>query len=183
MKEDTADRLSIIGHRYALALFELGEKYNLLDAFNSDMVTIYSVFKDSQDLNNFLHHPSIPLIAKKEVLETIFKGSVNEYVLNLLKILTDRNRLFVFSSIFSQYVKILNKKRNIMTAEVITAVEISFDMKAKVQEVLSRILNKKINIDCKVQPEIIAGMIIKAEDRIIDGSIKTKLENMKKQLV
>jgi len=183
MKEDKADRLSIIGQRYAQALFELGEKHNLLDAFYSDLQTINNVFKESRDLNSFMHHPSIPLADKKEVLSAVFNTAVNEYVLNLLKILTDRNRLFILGSIVSQYGKTLNKKRNIMEAEVITAVEISSDIKEKVKAVLGKILNKNINISCKIQPEIIAGMIIKAEDRIIDGSIKTKLENMKKQLI
>ncbi len=183
MKEDKADRLSIIGQRYAQALFELGEKHNLLDVFYSDLQTINNVFKESQDLNSFMHHPSIPLADKKEVLETVFKNAVNDYTLNLVKLLIDRNRLFVLRSIVRQYGKILNKKRNIMEAEVITAVEISSEIKEKVKAVLGRILDKNVNIACKVQPEIIAGMIIKAEDRIIDGSIKTKLENMRKQLI
>jgi F-type H+-transporting ATPase subunit delta len=77
----------------------------------------------------------------------------------------------------------LNKKRNISIAEVITAVEIDENTVQKLKYKLEEVFNCTVEITHSVDSEIIAGMIVKIGDKTIDGSIKTKFENMKKQLI
>ncbi|MFH0702364.1 MAG: ATP synthase F1 subunit delta [bacterium] len=175
--------LTIIADRYAIALIELGEKINRLDIFNDDLFRVKATFEANKELVKFLEHPIIPLKDKKDVIDSIFKNFISQYIINLLKLLLDINRIFIFSFIVEHYHKILNQKRNIVVAQVITAIKIEDDIKNKVKNQLEELFNMKIELEPKIDSDIIAGMIIKVGDRIIDGSIKTKLENMKKQLI
>jgi len=175
--------LSTIADRYANALIELGEKYNQLDMYNSDLGLISATLESHKDLTKFLEHPTIPIGDKKEIIENIFKEAVSSNILNTIKLLLDRNRMFVFPSIASHYTELLNKKRNITIAEVFTAIVIDEEIKNRVKSQLEKLFNKNITLEHKIQPDIIAGMVVKVGDRVIDGSIKARLENMKKQMI
>lgn len=116
MNQDNGFKITLIADRYAKALFELGEKTNLLDEFDHDLAAILSTFKENDDLYKFLIHPLIMIEEKKEVLDAIFRNSVSLYILNTLKLVLDRNRIHAFPAIVAEYHSILNKKRNISVA-------------------------------------------------------------------
>lgn len=175
--------LSTIAERYAIALIELAEKYNTLDEFNQNLIAIKETMALNPDLNTFLTHPTVKIEDKKEIIDTIFKSSVSNYVLNTLKILIERNRIFILPSIVSHYRQLLNKKRNIMPATIITAINIDEATKNKIKSKLEQIFNSTIEIETETDSKIIAGVVVNIGDKVIDGSIKTKLENMKKQLI
>ena len=180
MSETTG--LSIIAGRYAVAMIELAEKYGMLDVVNEDLHLVKEVIKSSPDLKYFINHPIISSEDKKDSLEKIFSGAVSSYSLNLIRLLSDSNRLFILEFIADYYNKLLCEKRNIDTAQVITAMKIDENTMNRVKEKLERMFQKQIKIVPEVDKEIIAGMIVKIGDKVIDGSIKTKFEKMKKQL-
>lgn len=183
MSNGNNNGLSTIASRYATALMELGEKYNQLDVFNSDMNIINQTFVSYEDLSKFLSHPTIAINEKKEIIDKIFRDTTSPIILNTLKLLLDRNRFFLFSSIANHYKMLLFKKRNILVAEVSTAIEINEEIKDRVKNQLEKLFNKNITLEHKVKPEIIAGMIIKIGDKVIDGSIKSKFETMKRKIM
>ncbi|HSA07393.1 MAG TPA: ATP synthase F1 subunit delta [Candidatus Gastranaerophilales bacterium] len=174
--------ISIIADKYAIAMFELAETHDLLDNINSDLFLVKNIISTSNDLRNFIDHPLINSADKKDALEKIFAESVSLYSLNLIRLLTDRNRLFILPFIADYYQKILYKKRNMDIAQVITAIPVDENVLVRTREKLENLFKKRIKIESMVDKDLIAGMIIKIGDKIIDGSIKTKLENMKKQL-
>ena len=174
--------ISLIAERYAIALFDLGEKDNRLDEYDADLQKINATFSSSTDLVMFLEHPTVNIDDKKEIIDSIFKNQVSQYILNLMKLLLERNRIFIFTAIVNNFHIILNKKRNIMLARVITAVEISDEIKNRVKSKLENKFSKRVELESRINPEIIAGMIVEIGDKVLDGSIKTKLENMKRQL-
>lgn len=175
--------LSIIADRYAIAFMDLAQKQDLFDKFDSDLVLVKETVNANKDLKAFFEHPLIKSNDKKEIFERVFSEHVSVYTLNLMKLLIDKNRIFILAVLADHYKALLNKKRNISTAQIITAIEIDQETKNRVKEKLERILNKTIEVETKIDKEIIAGMIVKVGDKVIDGSIKTKFENMKKQVV
>ena len=183
MAVESEIKLSIIAEHYALAMAELGEKHNLLDEFKSDLAAIEATLDENKELTMFLEHPSIPHTDKKDIADKIFGERISKYTLNLLKLLMDRNRISVYSSLVRHYNKILNKKRNITVAQVITAIEIDDETKQRIKNKLQSLFTQNIELESQVDPAIIGGMVIKISGRVIDGSIKTRLENMKKQLL
>jgi F-type H+-transporting ATPase subunit delta len=175
--------LSIIVDRYATAMMELADRSNLHDNINRDLYLLKDLVKSNNELAALIDHPLISSEDKKDVLEKILSGEIAEYVLNLVRVLADSNRLLIMPLIADRYNAILCKKRNIDTAEVITAIPIDEGTLHRVKEKLEKLFQKQVNIKSRVDKSILAGMVIKISDKIIDGSIKTKFENMKKQLV
>ena len=175
--------ITIIADKYAIAMSQLAEKHGLLDEINADLHLIRDTVKSSKDLQKFIEHPLINSQDKKEVLEEIFSEHINSVSMNLVRLIADNNRLILLRYIADYYNKILNEKRDIEIAQVITAVKIDEDTINRVKEKLKKLLNKEIKVESYVDEKIIAGMIIKIKDKIIDGSIRTKFENMKKQLI
>lgn len=183
MSSTNKAEITLIAERYAIALFELGEKDNKLDEYDADLQKIKATLDLSKDLSVFLAHPTISIGDKKEILDSIFKSEISQHSLNLMKLLLDRNRIFILTAIVNNFHTILNKKKNIVLARVITAVEINEDIKNRVKGKLENKFSKQIELESKIDPEIIAGMIVEIGDKIIDGSVKTKLENMRRQLI
>ena len=183
MSDTNTFGLSIVADRYALAFMELAEKQDLFDKFDSDLALIKETINANKDLKDFLEHPLIQSNDKKEVIDRIFREHISIYTLNLIKLLIDKNRIFILALLADHYKALLNKKRNISTAQIITAIEIDEDTKNRVKEKLERVLSKTIVMETVIDKEIIAGMIVKIDDKIIDGSIKTKFENMKKNVI
>lgn len=175
--------ITTIADRYAEAMLAIAEEKQCLDFVKNDLVTVSAIITDNEDLRKFIEHPLIPTKDKKEVLETLFTNKISPYVINLIKLLLDRHRMFIFKAISESFIKIFNKKFNIVVADVVTAVEIDESIKNAIQQKLSEIFSKTIQIKSKIDPKIIGGVIIKVEDQIINGSIVERLESIKKHLI
>lgn len=182
MSEVEKTDLSIISNKYAVAIIEIAEKNCILDAVNADLYLIRDVIRSNSELKKFVEHPLIRTEDKKDVLDQILKEEISIYTLNLVKLLADRKRLFILPYLCNYYNKILCNKRNMDTAKVITAIPIDENTINRIKEKLERLFEKQINIKTMIDEDLIAGMVIKIDDKVIDGSIKTRLENMKKQL-
>lgn len=178
-----SEGLSIVAEKYASAMIQLAEKQGQLDKINADLYLVKDTVKSSKDLQDFLEHPLITAVDKKEVLEKVFKDHIDLTTMNLLRVMADNNRLYLLSFIADCYNKILSEMRNIETAMVITAIPIGEDVLNRVKAKLESLFNKQVKLEPSVDESIIAGMIVKIKDKVIDGSIRTKFENMKKQLI
>lgn len=174
---------SIIADKYAIAMIELADKQCILDAVNSDLYLFKDTVNANKELKDFIEHPLITSSDKKEILNNIFKEHVNLYSMNLVRLIADNNRLFLLPFIADYYNKLLCEKRNIDTAQIITAVEIDEDTKNRVKEKLEQVFKKQIVVETSVDQNIIAGMVVKVQDKVIDGSVRTKFENMKKEVI
>jgi len=183
MSDTNTFGLSIIADRYALAFMDLAQRQDMFDKFDADLALVKETVDANKDLKDFLEHPLIQASDKKDVIDKIFREHVSVYTLNLIKLLIDKNRLHILALLADHYKALLNKKRNISTAQIITAIEIDEETKNRVKEKLQKVFSMTIEVETQIDKEIIAGMIVKVGDKIIDGSIKTKFENMKKQVI
>lgn len=175
--------ITLILNKYAVAVLQLGEKHNLLDKIKEDLYLVKEIVVSNTDLQQFISHPLINSADHKDVLEKIFKEHVSEITLNFVKLLADNGRLSLLPHMADYYYKLLCQLRNIDTAKVITAVPIDANTINRVKQKLEMLFNKKINVESYVEKDIIAGVIVKIKDKIIDGSIRTRFDNMKKQFL
>jgi len=183
MSENSTFGLSVIADRYAKAFIDLAKNQDLLDKFNDDLALVKETIENSKELKDFLEHPLISPIDKKDAVSSIFNDQISHYTSNLVKLLIDKNRVLVLVLLYDHYRVMLNRMRNISTARVITAIEIDEEIKNRLKEKLERVFNQTIEIKTEINQDIIAGMIVKVGDKVLDGSIKTKFESMKKSLV
>jgi F-type H+-transporting ATPase subunit delta len=184
MKEDIAfNKLIVIAKRYSAALIQLASSDDELKGIYENLVSVYETIKSCDDLQTFIAHPAIANADKKEVFGDIFGGKISQDVLHFLYILIDRNRIFALGAIINTLKDEINKKYNVLVIRAISAIELPGEAKEKLAQKLEAIYQKKVNLETKVDESLIAGMVLKIGDKIIDGSVKTRLESMKRTLI
>ena len=173
---------SKISVRYAKALFNLAKEKNLLEQIKSDVELLYEACL-LPDFIEFLNSPIIPISKKQLVFQGIFNKSVHKYVVDFLNIITKSRREIYLKLITLDFLKFYRDLLGVTEAELTTAVEISDNSKTQIVEMLKKILDSTIDIKHKIKPEIIGGFILRINDKQIDVSVKTQLQNYKKELV
>jgi len=173
-----------LAKRYATALFKLCKEEKNYDELVSSLDFASGVFESSLELEGFLLSKTVKKEDKKDILNTIFKGkSLHPYVLNLLCILVEEHKFDHFAAIKQSFEIMVNEENNIAIAQIISAVDLDNDDKKKIITKLETKLSKTINASYVVDEKIIAGLVIKIGDNLIDNSHRTKLDNLKKHLI
>ncbi len=182
MAHNIDNKLIAPAKRYAEAILEIAQSKGKLDEIYADILAVVEAYNASEDLRNFINHPVIPIDEKKDAINSIFKGKINDDVFNMLNILAERNKFSLMPVILYCYEQGLDEAKNILKVGVVSAVEVDEDLKESLKNKLENKLHKSIKLDFEVNPEIIAGLILKIEDKTIDGSMKHKLESLERQL-
>lgn len=180
--KNTDNKLIPLAKRYSEALTEVAKNKNELDTVWTDLQTVEESITSVKEMANFLSHPVIPVFEKKDMVKSVFEGKINIDVLNLLYILLEKNKINLLSTILYCFEESMDEAKNILKVGVVSAAEIDEDLKHKLQEKLESKLNKSVKFDFETKPEIIAGVVLKIQDKVIDGSMAAKLEGFKKAL-
>ncbi len=169
------------GKRYAQAAFELGLERKELDTWQKDLRRIANLTAH-EELMALLQNPRLPFAAKKSLLQKGL-GKVNPLAFNLALLLASKGRLKLAGDISQQYEELLDLHRGIEHAEVIAATPLSDKNREAISRRLGEMIEHRVVIDAQVDPSIIGGFIARIGDRLIDGSIRQRLETLKKSLV
>ena len=171
-----------VASKYSRALFRLGKDHqNLLD-LKENLNEFWQLVLENEDLKELLFHQRIMPQDKKNVLDKIFAEQINEDLLHFLFILIDKRREFFLESIIKEFNTLVDDAENILHVEVTSAVELDESILAKLKEKLDSLLDYNIQIKNKIDEEIIAGIVLKVEDYIIDGSMRSELSSLKQKL-
>ena len=171
-----------VASKYSQALFELGKEHDNLLELKENLTEFWQLAQDNQDLNELLFHQRIMPEDKKRALEKIFVDELNDDILHFLFILIDKRREFFLESILKEFNSLVDDAESILHVEVISAVELESSMLNKLKDKLDSLLDYNIQIENKVDEEIIAGIVLKIEDYIIDGSLRNELNSLKDKL-
>lgn len=174
----------LIAGRYANALVEIAKEAKLtFDKISGDLETIKITLEQSTDLNEVLTNPVISIEDKKEIIGKVFSTEIDVLMINFLKVLVDKNRFSAFNDIVDSYKNSLDDINNIKRVEVTSAVEMTEDAKKKLKNKLETKLKANVILDLNINSNIIAGLVIKIGDNIIDMSLKNKLEDLSKNII
>ena len=168
--------------RYAKALFELTKEADSLDKTEQDLQLIIKVIYEDEEIRKFLSHPQIAREMKKKIIASTFGENISKLTKNMLFQLIDNNRQEVLVEILNQYVKLANDYRGIIDVEAISVISLNETEKNRITESFKIKFGKKVRLKNVIDSSIIGGMIIRIEDKVYDGSIKTKLQVMKRSL-
>lgn len=170
---------SQVGRRYSKAIFEIAEEKNqvkeIYEMLNSAMV----LYRTDKEFKNFILNPLIDNEQKKSVLNEIF-GKDSSENLNILLYILDKRRMNCIKYIVAEYLKIYYRKNKILDVRATFTKELTDEQKKKLIDKLSQKTGKEINLEIKIDKNILGGGIIKIGDKIIDGSIRRELDNWKK---
>lgn len=172
----------LISRRYADALFELALERNQLDRFDEEVKAVYGSITEDKEFSSVLTHPQVSGEEKTAMLENVFKGKVSEDILGLFHLVIRKNRESELVEILKVFTDKVRDYKRITTAYVTSAKPLSESRLNEIKEKLSQNLNKQVNIEAEVKPELIGGVRILVDGRVIDGTIKKKVDELKKQL-
>ena len=170
---------SQVGRRYSKAIFDIAEEKKqvkeIYELLNSAMV----LYRTDKEFKNFIRNPLISNEEKKLVLNEIF-GKDNRDNLNILLYILDKGRINCIKYIVAEYLKIYYRKNRILDVRATFTKELTEEQKKKLIDKLSQKTGKEINLEIKIDKNILGGGVIRIGDKIIDGSIRRELDNWKR---
>ena len=168
--------------KYSNALFQSAKEAGKTEKVYDDIVFISETIDTNVGLKNALLNPIVSLSDKKDIVQKLFSVHIEKITLDFIFLLLEHNRLDCLNEVVNCYNQASNKLNNIITPTVISAVELNDEQKNRIISKLENKTNKKVLPEYTVKPDIIGGIIIEIDDKTIDCSIKTKFDNMRKQL-
>jgi F-type H+-transporting ATPase subunit delta len=175
--------ISAIRVRYAKAFFSLAKEKKMLDTLKTDIKKVFDVCTQSSDFINLLESPVIKTSKKAELITAIFKSKINTLTLNFLLLITNNKRESYIPDICRNFLELTRKDQNIKSAVIVTASEINIKTTNKIKALLEKELNATVELNCKTDPEIIGGLILRVDDKQYDSSVATQLRKIKQQLL
>ena len=173
----------LIQGSYGDALFELALEKNELDSIAEQVDILAQSFAENPELLKLLNHPKISKEEKISVIENIFKGRFSDDIVGFLVIITEKDRGAEIEGILRYFQAKVREYKKIGVARVTSAVELSADQKQRVEEkLLQQTSYESFEVEYSVDASLIGGMIIRIGDRVVDSSIRTKMDNMAKNL-
>ena len=167
--------------RYAQAVFEIALGRKELDRWQSDLRTIASLGEDDTIIA-WLENPKFRFDDKVRLLSEQL-GDLNPLALNLVYLLVARGRLSMIGDIADEYQRLLDSYRGIEQAEVITAVPLDDEDRLRLGERLGAVVGKKLVVKPEVDSSLIGGFIARIGGKLLDGSTRSKLEALKREMV
>lgn len=168
---------------YGNALFELALEEGKLDVLYEEAIALMDILKENQELIKLLSHPQVSKDEKLKIVTDTFDGKASDELTGLMVMVVEKGHVQELSSILNYFVKQVKKEKNIGVATVKSAVELSDSQKQAIeQKLIETTVYDTMEIDYSVDKALIGGLVIRIEDRVVDSSIKTKLDNMSRTL-
>ena len=175
--EDSA--LSGLAGRYAAALLELADDKKELDRVADDLRGLQQVIDDSADLQGLIRSPLFTREQQAKAMGTVLeRGGVGDLTRRFVMVVAENRRLFVLPQMIRAYLAELARRRGEVTAEVTTARALTEAQQQALTEALRGVVGAKVQMDAKVDPAIIGGLVVKVGSRMVDSSLSTKLRKL-----
>ncbi len=172
--------VSGVSGRYATALFELARDEKSIDAVKADLDKFDAMLADSADLKRLVRSPVFSAEVQMKALDAVLdKAGTSGTSAKFLKVLTANRRLFAVSDVIRAFRALVAKFRGEATAEVTVAEQLNDKNLDALKAALKSVTGKDVALNVKVDPSIIGGLVVKLGSRMIDSSLRTKLNSIK----
>ena len=169
---------------YSQALYELADESNSTNEIESQAKSILKALETIKEFSAFIKNPLFKKNDHFEMLNALAnKFNFNPMLDKFLKFLVSKRRLFYLDKILKDFVSYCSFKRGEVEVKLISAKELKNDEVEKIKKELYSKFGPKINLDCKVDKQLISGLIIQVGSIMIDNSIKNKLKKIKSQMI
>ena len=175
-------RTSDVASAYARTLFELASLADSVDQTDKGLVSAAAVVRGSLDLRTALTDASVPAETKRGVLRDIFGDSVTPEAIALVTLLVERGHTDLIGDVARSYGEIAEQERGIVVADVTTAIPLDDALRASLTDKLIASLGRPVSLREHVDASILGGVVIKVAGRVLDGSVASQLEDMRRML-
>jgi F-type H+-transporting ATPase subunit delta len=171
--------VSGLAERYAAALFDIADERRMLDEVAPDLRQLREMLAASVDLSRLVKSPILTRGEQGKAISAVAAhAGFSPLVRDFLAVVAKNRRLFAVPAMIEAYLAKLAERRGEVTAEVIAAQPLSEAQLALLSDQLRRSVGRRVSVEPRVDPRLIGGMIIKIGSRMVDGSIKSKLQRL-----
>jgi len=163
--------------RYAIALFDLAREANAIDAVKADLDRFDALVAESADLSRLVRSPVFSADEQLQALSAVLaRTGISGLAANFLKLVTANRRLFAARDMVKAFRELVADYKGEATAEVTVAEALKDEHLAALRDALKAVSGKEVDLDIKIDPAIIGGLVVKLGSRMVDTSLRTKLE-------
>lgn len=176
--------MSAIGRRYGRAILDLAAEQNQVDPVSKNLADLAQAWEESEDLREVFENPSVSAQDRKKIVDALAsRMGLSPIVKSTLKLLSDRRRTRYLPEIIDAYERLAEDRAGRVRAEVITATAMPDTYFAQLQKTLEGVTGKKVTLIKREDPSIIGGVVARVGDKVFDGSIRTRLDELKDELL
>ena len=169
-------------NQYGQALYDLAKDEGLDQQILEEITVLNGAFRENPDFLRILNAPSVPKAQRCQILDDSFRGKVHPYVLNFLKILTEKGYIRSFSSCCKVFEESYNRDRGILPVTAVTALPLSEALQTRLKDKLSSVTGKTVSLSCKVDSTCLGGVRLDFDGKQVDGTVRRRLEDMRSLL-
>jgi len=171
-----------LAKRYARALFELAIEKNQLEQMLAEMHQFADLLEQNKRLNAYFYSPEIEKDRKIEILQNLLQNKVSDLFLNFLFLIMRKGRENYYPEMTFEFDRLYDIHNNRLRVKIISAVPLSEAELAKAKELLSQSLKAELILENKVDADILGGLIVQINGKVIDGSLKHQLDVLRREL-
>ena len=166
---------------YARSLFQAAQEKDKLDAVRDQLGEIADAIAENRDLQVFFFSPYFSSQEKKEGISKAIKGG-NENFVRFLELLAERHRMPAIFRIRREFDRMWREVNKLLPVEVTSAIELDESVTARIGEEIGRQTGRKVELTTIVDPDVLGGIVLRVGNSILDASIRTRLERLRKQV-
>ena len=164
---------------YGQAMYDLARDENKSQTILAELSVLDQGLRAEPEFLQLLSAPNIPKEERVQILDDSFRGKIDPYVLNFLKVLTEKGYMRHFSGCCQFFRQQYNKDNGIVPVVAYTAVPLSDELRRKLTAKLSTVTGKTIELDCRIDPETLGGVRLDFDGKQVDGTVRRRLEDIR----
>lgn len=175
----------LVAERYARALFEIARVIHRDEEIEAELEHLSSALKRDPAIEKFLANPSLKTGEKRKFLQKLYQERREEFyetLLDFFTVLFEKNRFNLIHEIAKSFKRIADEAQGQGIAEIRSAAPLKSDQESKIVSRLEALAGYKIQVQKEVDPSLIGGVVVKIKNKILDGSVKFKIDSLKKEL-
>jgi F-type H+-transporting ATPase subunit delta len=167
--------------RYAEAAFEVAQADGQLDRWKADLATAAEIL-GRPDVAPIVDNPAVPLARRQQIVEQLLGPRISPKALRLVGLLVERGKVSALPKVSEDYTRQLNAHRGVVEATVTSAVPLTADETAAIRSRVEAMAGSTVELRTAVDPDLLGGLTIQIRDRLLDASIRGRLERLRTQL-
>lgn len=171
-----------VGSVYGQALYSLAKEENLSEPLLQELEVLQQSFRETPDFLTLLSTPSLTKEERCRILDDSFRGKVHGYILNFLKILTEKGYVRHFFDCCEAFEESFNQDNGILRVSAVTAVAMTQQQKEKLKEKLTKTTGKQIKLNCRVDKNVLGGMRLDYAGQRLDDTVEHRLRSIRELL-
>ena len=165
-----------VGSVYGESLYELAKEENLTKLIGEQLTVLQLSFRQEPDFIRLLSSPNLTKAERCQILDDSFRGKVHPYLLNFMKILTEKNYIRYFSDCCDAYTEHFDQDNGILRVNAVSAVELTAQQKDKLTQKLSRITGKEVALRTRIDPRVLGGIRLDYDGQRLDDTVSHRLD-------